>query len=95
MRCRCRDVDLKTVKVTVWVKMLCNKKTDETHREKSCTTTVIVYLWFFHDLDEKHVVLHRVDDNQHVSKVGWDDSTSVVPSVFWPHYMHLVISQVT
>lgn len=43
--------------------------------------TAVVYLWFFHDLDEIHVVLHRVDDNQHVSKVGWDDATPVVPRV--------------
>lgn len=38
-------------------------------------------LWFLHDLDEIHVVLHRVDDNQHVSEVSWDDTTSVVPGV--------------
>lgn len=40
-----------------------------------------VYLWFLHDLDEVHVALHWVDDNQHVSEISWDDATTVVPGV--------------
>lgn len=52
-------------------------------------------LRFLHDLDEIHVVLHWVDDYQHVSKVSWDDATPVVPAVLGPHYVHLIISQVT
>lgn len=57
--------------------------------------SVHMYLWFLHDLDEIHVVLHGVDDDQHVSKVSRDDATPVVPAVLRPHYVHLVVSQVT
>lgn len=39
------------------------------------------YLQFLHDLDEIHVVLHWIDDNQDVSKVSWDDTTPVVSGV--------------
>lgn len=41
------------------------------------------------------MVLHWVDDNEHVSKVSWNDATSVVPGVFRPHNVHLIIAQVT
>lgn len=54
-----------------------------------------IYLWFLHDLDEIHVFLHWVDDYQHISKVSWDDAAPVVPGVLGPHYVHLIVSQVT
>lgn len=50
------------------------------------------YLWLFEDLDEEHVVLHGVDDDEHVSKVGGDDPAPVVPGMLRPHYVDLVIS---
>lgn len=53
------------------------------------------YLWLLEDLYEEHVVLHGVDDNEHVSKVGGDNPTPVVSGVLRPHYVDLVVSQVT
>ena len=52
------------------------------------------YLGLLHDLDEEHVVLHGVDDDQHVAEVGGDDAAAVVPGVLRPHDVHLVVSQV-
>lgn len=45
-------------------------------------------------MDEIHVVLHGVDDNEHISKISGDDAASVVPGVLRPHNVHLVVSQV-
>lgn len=40
------------------------------------------------------MVLHGVDDNEHVSKISGDDASSVVPGVLRPHNVYLVVSQV-
>lgn len=41
------------------------------------------------------MVLHGVHDDQHVSKVSGDDAAPVVPAVLRPHYVNLVVAQVT
>lgn len=41
------------------------------------------------------MVLHGVDDDEHISKVGGDDPAPVVPGVLGPHDVDLVVSQVT
>ncbi len=53
------------------------------------------YLGFFHDLNKKHVVFHRVDDDEDISEVGGNDSSSVIPRVLRPHDVHFIVSQVT
>lgn len=53
------------------------------------------YLGFLHDLNEEHVVLHGVDDDEDVAEVGGDDAPAVVAGVLGPHDVHLVIPQVT
>lgn len=52
------------------------------------------YLGFLHDLDEEHVVLHGVDDDEHVPEVGGDDAPAVVARVLRPHDVNLVVPQV-
>lgn len=41
------------------------------------------------------MIFHWVNDDQHISKVGWDDAGSVVPGVLRPNYVHFIVSQVT
>lgn len=53
------------------------------------------YLGFFHDLNKEHVVFHGVDDDEDISEVGGNDSSSVIPSVLRPHNVHFIVSQVT
>lgn len=57
--------------------------------------SINIYLRLLNDLDKIHVILHWVDDNEHVSKVSWDDATTVVPGVLGPHDVHLIVAQVT
>lgn len=69
--------------------MICMFRGDNMNKTTDCK-----YLRLLHNLDEVHVVLHWVDYNQHISKISWDDATSVVPGVLRPHDVYLVISQV-
>ena len=54
----------------------------------------VPHLWLLDDLDAVHVVLHGVDDDEDVSKLGGDDASPVVSRVLRPHNMHFVITQV-
>ena len=40
------------------------------------------------------MVLHGVDDNEHVSKLSGDDASAVVSGMFRPHDVDLVVTQV-
>lgn len=42
-----------------------------------------------------HVVLHGVDDDQHVSKLRGDDPSPVVSAMFRPNNVDLVVTQVS
>lgn len=53
------------------------------------------YLWFFEYMDWVHVVLHGVDDDQHISKLCWDDPSTVVSGMLRPNNVDLVITQVS
>lgn len=46
-------------------------------------------------MDGVHVVLHGVDDDQHVSELGGDDSSPVVSGMFRPNNVDLVVPQVS
>lgn len=46
-----------------------------------CCVWDVWYLWFFQYMDGVHVVLHGVDDDKHVSKLGGDDPAAVVSGV--------------
>lgn len=41
------------------------------------------------------MILHGVDDDEDVPKVGGDDAPAVVAGVLGPHDVNLIISQVT
>lgn len=59
-----------------------------------CARVCASCLWFLDDLDAVHVILHRVDDYEDVSELGWDYSPPVVPCVLRPHDVNLVVPQV-
>ena len=46
-------------------------------------------------MDGIHVVLHGVDDDKHISKLGGDDPSTVVSGMFRPNDVDLVITQVS
>lgn len=41
------------------------------------------------------MVLHGVDDDEHISEFGGDDSSTVVSGMFRPNDVDLVITQVS
>ena len=49
---------------------------------------------FARDLNAEEVIGQRVDDDEHVAKLGGDDAASVVAAVLRPHDVHLVVAQV-
>lgn len=65
----------------------------------ACTSqknnAVKTYLGFLRYRDKEHVILHGVDDDWNVSEGGGDDPPAVVPGVFRPDDVDLVIPQVT
>lgn len=56
---------------------------------------VKMYLWFLRYRDKEHVILYWVNNDWNVSKGGWDNTPAVVPGVFRPDDVDLVIPQVT
>ena len=47
------------------------------------------------DLDAEEPILHGVDDDDDITKLRGDDATPVIPRVFRPHDVNLVIPQVS
>ena len=56
---------------------------------------LVSYLGFLDDLYSKQLILQRINNDHHMSKVSVDDTMSVIPIVFWPHYVNLVITNMT
>lgn len=56
---------------------------------------VKTYLGFLRDRDKEHVILHWVNNDWNVSEGSRDNSPAVVPGVFRPDNVDLVIPQVT
>lgn len=56
---------------------------------------VKTYLGFLRDRDKEHVILHWVNNDWNVSKGSRDNAPAVVPGVFRPDDVDLVIPQVT
>lgn len=56
---------------------------------------VKMYLWFLRYRDKEHVILYWVNNDWNVSKGGWDNTPAVVPGVFRPDDVDLVVPQVT
>lgn len=52
-------------------------------------------LLFPGDLHPVQFIRQRIDDNQNIAELGRNDVPSVVPPVFRPDDMHLIISYVT
>ena len=57
-------------------------------------STVPPHLRFSVDMDTEEAALQGVDDDQDVAELGGDDAAPVVPLVFRPDHVHLVIAQV-
>ena len=55
---------------------------------------VKMYLWFLPYRDKEHVILYWVNNDWNVSKGSWDNTPAVVPGVFRPDNVDLVIPQV-
>lgn len=55
---------------------------------------VKMYLWFLRYCDKEHVILYWVNNDWNVSKGGGDNTPAVVPGVFRPDDVDLVIPQV-
>lgn len=53
------------------------------------------YLRFFQYVNGVHVVLHGIDHNQHISKLGGDDSSTVISGMLRPNDVDLVVPQVS
>lgn len=56
---------------------------------------VKTYLGFLRDSDKEHVILHWVNNDWNISKGSWDNAPAVVPGVFRPDDVDLIIPQVT
>lgn len=56
---------------------------------------VKTYLRFLRDRDKEHVILHWVNNDWNVSKRSWDNAPAIVPGVFRPDDVDLIIPQVT
>lgn len=54
----------------------------------------IFHLRFFQYMNGVHVVLHGIDNDQHVSKLSRDDPSAVISAMLRPNDVDLVISQV-
>lgn len=62
---------------------------------QSVNNEVKTYLRFLRYRNKEHVILHWVNNDWNVSKGGWDNTPPVVPGVFRPDDVDLVIPQVT
>lgn len=53
------------------------------------------YLRFLCYRDKEHMILHWVNNDWNISEGSWDNTPAVVPRVFRPDDVDLVIPQVT
>ena len=56
---------------------------------------LVPYLGFLDDLYSKQLILQRINDDHHMSKVSVDETMSVIPIVLRPHDVNLVITNMT
>ena len=56
---------------------------------------LVPYLGFLDDLYSKQLILQRINDDHHMSKVSVDDTMSVIPIVLRPHNVNLVVTNMT
>ena len=56
---------------------------------------LLPYLGLLDDLYSKQLILQRINDDHDMSKVSVDDTMSVIPIVFGPHNVNLVITNMT
>ena len=63
----------------------------------SCTqlSACVTYVWFLLNLDSEEARSERVDDDEYICELSFEDGSSVVSPVLTPNNVDLVVAKVT